>query len=199
MVVIDAKGKACPLPVILAKKEIDKGETQFEIQVDNPVAVQNLQRLADSQGYQTEVETKEGISRLLFSKGDQAAPQPVDPQEFCPTCQGKNWAVFVGKAMVGEGDPELGTALIRMFFFTLTQSEDLPAYILFMNQGVQLPTQDTQVIEHLKTLAEKGVEILVCGTCLNFYNLTDQLKIGTVSNMYEIVERMKLADKVITI
>ena len=109
------------------------------------------------------------------------------------------WSVFVGREIIGDGDPELGASLMKMFFYTLTQSDDLPASILFMNGGVKLPVHNEQIAGHLRELSSKGVEILVCGTCLNFYHLAEQLQVGTVSNMYEIVERMKQAGKVISL
>jgi selenium metabolism protein YedF len=86
-----------------------------------------------------------------------------------------------------------------MFFYTLTQDENIPSYILFMNDGVKATTNNDQVIEQLITLSEMGAVILVCGTCLNYYNITDKLKVGTVSNMYDIVNAMKAVDKVITL
>ena len=110
-----------------------------------------------------------------------------------------SWVVFMGKDHVGEGAQELGSNLAKMFFYTLSQEEDLPASILFMNGGVNLPTKDEQVIEHLKVLRDKGVEILVCGTCLDYYGLKDELKIGEISNMYEIAGRMFRASKVVTV
>ena len=115
------------------------------------------------------------------------------------TAKPKNWALFVGKDFIGDGSEELGTSLMTMFFYTLAESNDAPRYILFMNSGVKLPVENDQVVEHLKALQEKGSEILVCGTCLKFFGIADNLKIGTVSNMYDISERMHLADKVITL
>ncbi len=88
---------------------------------------------------------------------------------------------------------------MRMFFYTLTQGDELPGTILFMNAGVKLPTLDAQVAEHLNALQERGVKVLVCGTCLNFYGLADQLKAGTVSNMYDIVSCMARSAKVVTL
>ena len=107
--------------------------------------------------------------------------------------------MFVGRDIIGSGDRELGTNLMRMFFYTLSQGEDKPGAVLFMNAGVKLPTLDEQVAEHLKVLSAAGVEILVCGTCLNFYGLTEQLRVGTVSNMYDIVTRMQKAGKVVSL
>lgn len=105
----------------------------------------------------------------------------------------------MGKDIIGTGDYELGRSLARMYFYTISQGKDIPQSILFMNDGVKLPTLDDQVVTHLKVLAERGVEILVCGTCLDYYRLKDQLKIGELSNMYDITERMAAATKVITL
>lgn len=190
---VDALGKACPMPVILAKKEIDAGNTSFVVAVDNEVAVQNLQRLAESQGYQAQVQTKDGNFHVSFT-GEGASAACCEE-----TAKPKNWALFVGKDFIGDGSEELGTSLMTMFFYTLAESNDVPRYILFMNSGVKLPVENDQVVEHLKALQEKGSEILVCGTCLKFFGIADNLKIGTVSNMYDISERMHLADKVITL
>lgn len=127
---VDALGKACPMPVILAKKEIDAGNTSFVVAVDNEVAVENLKRLAESQNYQASVETKDGNFHVTFV-GDGAAA-PVCEESNKP----KNWALFVGKDFIGDGSEELGNSLMTMFFYTLAESNDAPRYILFMNSGV---------------------------------------------------------------
>ena len=196
--IIDAKGKPCPQPVLLAKKAMSEGAEAFTILVDNQTAVENLKRLADNQGFTAAVREEKGAYALDFVKG-----------EGCVSCEeavnsplpapGADWAVFVGRDIIGDGDRELGTNLMRMFFYTLTQGEDKPGAVLFMNAGVKLPTLDEQVVEHLQALSAAGVEIQVCGTCLNFYGLSDQLKVGTVSNMYDIVTRMQKAAKVISL
>ena len=195
--IIDAKGQACPKPVLMAKEAITAGESEFTVLVDNTTAVGNLQRLAGNQGFDVSVSEAEGVYSLAFVKnGD--APAAEAPAPAAVPC-GAGYAVFVGRDIIGSGDRELGTNLMRMFFYTLAQSDDLPASILFMNAGVKLPAGDEQVEEHLKALAAKGVEIHVCGTCLNFYGITDQLAVGNVSNMYDIVSKMQEAAKVITV
>ena len=193
--VIDAKGKPCPQPVILAKQAIAAGENEFVVEVDNTTAVGNLQRLAANQGFDAQVSEGEGVYRLSFVRSGEApacsaADEGTQPRTYC---------VFVGRDIIGSGDRELGTNLMRMFFYTLAQGEDKPGAVLFMNAGVKLPTLDEQVADHLKALSDAGTEILVCGTCLNFYGIADQLKVGTVSNMYDIVTRMQKAGKVISL
>lgn len=195
--IIDAKGKACPTPVIMAKKAISAGESTFTVLVDNTTAVENLKRLAENQGFDAAVTEQGGAFHLAFVRtGCAACEEAVNAPLPAP---GGDWAVFVGRDIIGDGDRELGTNLMRMFFYTLAQGEDKPGAVLFMNAGVKLPTLDEQVVEHLKALSAVGVEILVCGTCLNFYGLTDQLQVGTVSNMYDIVTRMQKAGKVVSL
>lgn len=192
---VDALGKACPMPVIMAKKEIDAGNTSFVVAVDNHTAVENLTRLAESQNYQVSVEEKDGNFHVAFSgNGPVTAAEPA-----AENGKPNNWALFIGKNFVGDGSEELGASLMTMFFYTLAESNDPPRYILFMNSGVKLTVENDQVVEHLQTLQEKGSEILVCGTCLKFFDLEGKQKIGTVSNMYDISERMHMADKVITL
>ncbi len=195
--IIDAKGKACPMPVMMAKEAITAGESEFTVLVDNTTAVGNLQRLAKNQGFDATVTEGEGVYSLAFVKNGNA-PAPA-AEAAAPAACGAGYTVFVGRDIIGSGDRELGTNLMRMFFYTLAQSDDLPRSVLFMNAGVKLPTEDEQVIEHLKTLVEKGVEVQVCGTCLNFYGLSDKLAVGAVSNMYDIVSQMQAAAKVITV
>lgn len=205
--IIDAKGKNCPMPVIMAKKEIDGGNSSFVVEVDNNIAVQNLQKLANSQGYITDLKEDNEIFKVYFSK----SLDGVNSEEKCEECneildkikENKNvlgtWSVFIGKEIIGAGNEELGRSLMKMYFYTISEGDDLPKSVLFMNDGVKVPTLNEQAIEHLKDLEKKGAEILVCGACLNFYGLEENLKVGKVSNMYDITNRMKEASKVITL
>lgn len=194
---IDAKGKSCPMPVIMAKKEIDAGVKFFEIEVDNKIAVENLKKLANSQGFTTTIKEDNGNFKVDFSNGCEEC------EEVLAKVEGKkplgNWAIFVNKETIGAGNDELGQSLMKMFFYTISEGEDLPKSILFMNGGVKVPTLNAQAIEHLKVLQDKGVELLVCGACLNFYELENKLEVGKISNMYDITNAMKEASKVITI
>ena len=195
---IDARGKACPMPVLMARQAITEGSDRLIVLVDNETAVGNLQRMAASQGYEAAV-TGTGDSFTLTLTKAGAAPAEEPAREAAPVAQKKDWVLFVGKDIVGDGDRMLGANLMRMLFYTLTQSEDLPGAVLFMNSGVLLAAEDEQIISHLKELRSRGVEVLVCGTCLNFYSLTDPLAVGTVSNMYDILTRMQTASKVVTL
>ena len=194
---IDAKGKNCPMPVIMAKKVIDSGVKFFEIEVDNKIAVENLKKLANSQGFTTRVEENNSYFKVDFSNGCEECEEVlVKVEDKKPL---GNWSIFVNKEIIGAGNDELGKSLMKMFIYTISEGEDLPKSILFMNGGVKVPTLNDQAIEHLKVLQDKGVELLICGACLNFYGLEEKLEVGKISNMYDITNAMKEASKVITI
>ena len=202
MKTIDAKGKNCPIPVVMTKKAIEEGATELTVEVDNPIAVQNVSRLAAALSFDIETTEIDGGFRLLLTSNGQATDaakveEAVLTAKQCAPQGG--WALFAGRDVIGSGDRELGTSLIKMFFYTLAESNDLPSDILLMNDGVKLAATNPDTIEHLQSLAEQGVQILVCGTCLNFYGISEELKVGTVSNMYDILSRMQAAGKVITL
>ena len=192
---IDAKGKACPMPVMMAKKEMDTGCEALSITVDNAIAVQNLTRLAESQGFSAETAEEQGCFTVTMHRTGAPVKEMPDELLSCTVPAAADYVVFVGHDTVG--DQELGHSLIKMFFYTLSEKPDLPSAICFMNGGVRLVTENEQTIEHLKVLEQKGVKLIVCGTCLNFYGLTDKLAVGGVTNMYTIVEKLASAGKVI--
>ena len=200
MINIDAKGKNCPIPVVLTKKEIDKGAQEIMIEVDNEVAVENVSKLAASMGFAVAKDKTEGGFMLSLAKTGEpiAAADTTDSKGSDETKAGE-WALFVSGDSLGSGHRDLGTSLMKMFFYTLSESADLPSHILLMNEGVKLATTEIEVVEHLQNLADAGVKILVCGTCLEFYGLKDELKIGNISNMYDIQEQMLAAVKVLSL
>lgn len=200
--IIDATGMACPMPVIMAKKEIEANHDSFIITVDNAIAVENLKKLAVSQSYDAVVSGSGERFEVRFITDGREIPETemiVLPDSSATIWGTGKWVVFMGKDYIGEGDYELGSALVKMFFYTLSQADDVPESILFMNSGVKLPTLDEQVVSHLQALEDRGVKILVCGTCLDYYKLKGDLKLGEISNMYDITEKMFAASKVIAL
>ncbi len=205
--IIDAFGLQCPKPLVLAKKELDAGCSDLAVQVDNETAVKNLSRLGAKKGIAVTVDAIEGGWLVSFTTGNGTEAQPVEIPQVAlagPSCgpAGCGYAVFVNHDQVGEGNPELGRNLVKMALYTLSESDEVPSSILFMNGGVKLiagPGAEQQCVENVKALQEKGAEVLVCGTCLNFFGIGDDLKVGEVSNMYDILSRMQEAAKVITL
>lgn len=196
---IDARGLLCPRPVLLAKKAMDEGSPSVVVLVDNAFAVQNLTRLAEANGKHIASKAIESGFEVSISGGEGEAGETVMPAAI-QCAPGADYVVFIGKDYVGDGDRTLGYNLLKMLLYTLSEGENPPAGVLFMNAGVRLPAGgEQQVLDSLRTLTEKGVEVLVCGTCLNFFGIAEKLSVGKVSNMYEILSRMQNAGKVITV
>jgi len=206
--IIDARGLACPQPVILTKKALENHE-ELTVRVDNIAAVENVKRLAKSQGCQVNVEDEKGntwslhLIRESGAGGDKGNSEPPDIVcEVAEKVEAKTsisgpLVVLVTSDSMGQGNDELGRLLLRGFFHTLPQLDKLPDSIIFYNTGVKLTVKDSDVIEDLTQLAQAGVQILVCGTCVNYFNLTEQVAVGMISNMYDIANAMTTASRLV--
>ena len=190
---IDARGQACPLPVVRAKKALSAmGEGVLEVLVDNETAVHNLEALAKTLKVEAVGEKRgEDAFAVTFSKGAAASDGQAGSAASCPAVDpaptGGRVAVIPSEFM-GSGDDELGAVLMKGFVFALTQLDELPETVLMYNGGVKLACTGSSSLDDLRTLAEAGVEIMSCGTCLNHYGLAEQLEVGEATNMYVIVE-----------
>lgn len=201
---VNAMGDTCPLPVVKTKKAIAElnGGGTVEVLVDNEIAVQNLTKMANQKGYGVKSEKLgEAQFRVLMEVGEAAAEEvSADVDEAClvqPIGRKKNVVVAITSPRMGTGNDELGAVLIKGFIFALTQQDELPSTILFYNGGATLTTEGSASLEDLKSLEAQGVEILTCGTCLNYYGLSDKLQVGDVTNMYVIAEKLTTADLVV--
>lgn len=202
MIQVNAMGDACPIPVVKTKNAIRdlNGAGTVETLVDNEIAVQNLQKMAKQKGYGVKAE-KLGEHQfkvtMTIGEGD-AMPAQNEPETCLVKPAGeKNTVVVIRRAQMGDGSEELGKALLKGFLYALSQQDVLPKTILFYNGGAAITCDGSASLEDLKNLEAMGVEILTCGTCLNFYGLTEKLKVGEVTNMYSIVEKMTQADLIV--
>lgn len=204
--IVDARGLACPLPVVNAKKaaeELHTGDV-LTVLVDNEIAVQNLQKFAKQKGYTAAGEKKaekEYAVTIQVVSADAAQTVAAEEQEeevACAVDVRKNGMVIILSANVmGTGDEKLGTSLMKAFVFAVTKQDVLPETILCYNTGAYLTCEGADTLEDLKILEAEGVNILTCGTCLDFYGIKDKLAVGSVTNMYEIVEKMEQAKTII--
>ncbi len=201
MILVNAMGDACPIPVIKTLNAIRTLTAGGVVQtlVDNEIAVQNLTRLAEGKGYGIEaVRLEEKKYQVTITVNEGAAlPAEDEPVACIPEPVAQNTVVVIASNRMGEGSEELGKALMKAFVYALSQQETLPNTILFYNGGASLTCENSPALDDLKQMAAQGVEILTCGTCLNFYGLTDQLQVGTVTNMYTIVEKMAGASRIL--
>ncbi len=194
--IVDARGMACPIPVVKANQALAQmNEGVLEVHVDNSVAVENLKRMALQKGLPVKTEQTEAdhyVVTILVT----GAVDTTMPEITCTDC-GTNTVIAVDTDIMGRGNDELGAVLIKGFLFAVSRLETLPKTILFYNGGAKLTTEDSASLEDLRLMEQQGVEILTCGTCLNYYGLTEKLAVGSVTDMYTIVERLSRAEKVI--
>ena len=205
---VNAIGDACPIPVVKTKNAIKElnGAGIVETLVDNEIAVQNLTKMANQKGYGVKSEklSEDQFRVTMEISADQTASAQAAPEEetveeclVTPSGRKKKTVVAVTASVMGTGNDELGAVLIKGFLYALTQMDELPSSILFYNGGAALTCEGSASIEDLKSLETQGVEILTCGTCLNYYKLSEKLAVGGVTNMYEITERLTQADLVV--
>ena len=195
MITVNAIGDNCPIPVIKTKKAIQalEGPDVIEVLVDNEIAVQNVTKMAKSEGGEvTSEKLAEKEYKVTIKFGDAVV-------EECCCCEEEkeNLVVVISSDRMGTGNDALGKVLIKGFIFAVSQLENLPKAMLFYNGGATLTAEGSDSLADLQNLAEQGVEIMTCGTCLDYYGLKEKLAVGTVTNMYSIVEKLAGADKII--
>lgn len=205
---IDCRGLNCPEPVLRAKATLEQSDGEpFEILVDNEASRDNVLRFAHSRNCRVELATlTEGSFRLSFSpesgKGagestsfDEADYSCAIPAGAAAAC---NLVYVIASDSMGRGSDDLGWALLQTYIATIKEVSPQPSRILFYNGGVKLVATEGKAMEALQALEKKGVKILSCGTCLEFFKLEKRLRVGTITNMYEIMDSMASADKVVS-
>lgn len=192
MEIIDCKGLACPMPVIRTKKYFDLEDSKEALViVDNEVAKNNILRLAKGINLNSSFIEEEGIYKIQLSRGEIKDVQVSKINEaldniYVPSAP----TILVATNLLGNGDDKLGETLMKVYINTLAESEILPKNLMFINGGVKLTCTGSDVLDSLNLMKEKGVNIISCGACLDFYNLKEELKVGEIGNMYQIIELM---------
>ncbi|MEG1846903.1 MAG: sulfurtransferase-like selenium metabolism protein YedF [Lachnospiraceae bacterium] len=210
MKTLNLLGQPCPIPIIEAKKELAKQETTgVSVLVDSMVAVQNLQKMADGMGYEFSYEEKtEDAGQIMYlahlkKQGahtqENKTQENHTPENTTDTDNQTGVTVLITGDQMGKGSEELGKILIKGFIFSLTELPTPPKEVIFLNAGIRLVTQGSNVIEDLQRLAGQGTTIYVCGTCLNYYDMTDKVEVGEVTNMFGITNCLANAVKLITL
>ena len=200
--IVNAKGLACPEPVILTKKALTTYQ-EVTVIVDNLTALENVKRFGTASGCSVEVdEESTGVFRIHLKKQDRDHPSSDELLQFepsKPTAQPPSGpTVFViASDVMGHGNDELGRLLMKAFLHTTVDLEHGPDILIFYNTGVRLAAIDSGALDDLKTLEAKGVKILVCGTCVNFFGLAGQIGAGTVSNIYDIANVLSIAGRIV--
>ncbi len=206
---IDARGLSCPKPVLECKEFIEKNKDvkEFLVMVDNEASKENVSRFLKSKGFFVEVNKKENEFEISARKVKEPGEE-IEKAEFKCECEvssapkkeiEKKELIFITTDSIGRGDDELGKKLMKNFLATLPEMGDTLWRIILVNGGVKLAVKGSFVIDELKRLEKMGVSILVCGTCLDHFNLLDKKEIGETTNMLDVVTSLQLASKVIKI
>ena len=194
--IVDAKGCLCPKPLIMTKSALEKirqGES-FVLLIDNATSKENVERFLKENGHNVSIKETQGIYELMvIKKGDSGID--AKPEDYCitPVSGPRQTVIVIKNNKMGLGADELGEILLKAFINTLPEMDPLPQTIVFYNAGIFLAIEGSSVLNALKKLEEKGVKIFVCGTCLDYYKKKDELRVGVVSNMYEIMQVLNRA------
>jgi selenium metabolism protein YedF len=193
---LDCRGLACPNPVIKTKELVDRGEVQLTVLVDNPAARENVSRFLQRAGFEVRVEERQGTFVINGSRAAAGTCQIMVPEVGEAP---RKILVLMGADRLGRGDDLLGAKLIGNFIATLKEMGPELWCVVLVNAGVKLAVAGSEVLAGLRDLEQAGVRLLVCGTCLNHFQLLEAKQVGETTNMLDIVTAMQLADKVITL
>ena len=188
---IDCRGKACPQPILMAKQALETLiEDELTLIVDDSSSCDNVERFVRSQGCSVEVERRGQDFYLHIQKGRHKEGLKLRQKE-------EKVVVYINSHLLGVGDDALGSILMRSFLKTLLDLEAKPSRLILINSGVQLASEGSEVLDTLRALSEEGIEIFSCGTCLDFYGLKEKVRVGVISNMYDIAQSLLEADRLI--
>ena len=193
--VLDCAGMPCPQPVLQCKQCVDNGSpAAFEVVVDNDAARENVTRYLGTRGYAVRAEARDGRWRLTARRQDAAPAAPA------PAAAGEHKVcVFLPSEFVGSGDDALGAKLMVAFLGTLPELGEELWRLVLVNGAVRMTVPGHPAFEKLSALADAGVSILVCGTCLDFFGLLERKAVGQTTNMLDVVTSLQLATKVVRV
>lgn len=197
--VVNAKGQPCPKPVVMTKKalsELNIGD-EMEVLVDNDTAKTNVENFLKSNNCKVATSFKNGIFQISTKKTEEIS-QPQQEPACSEESEVKKHVIAIKSNRMGHGSDELGEILIRAFINTIQEITPLPEYVIFYNSGIEFALKGSPVLESLQELEETGVEIIVCGTCVQHFNQRDNVATGKISNMYEIMEILSRSTHVIS-
>ena len=201
-VTLDCTGLPCPQPVLRTKESIEQGAVLLDVLVDNEASRNNVVRYAQNQGHHVEVTAlPQGHCRITITiavAAKQTADMPDRDESCCEIPEKLRLVYVISSNSMGRGDDELGWALLQTYIQTIKDIQPLPEKIIFYNSGVKQVTTESGALEALKHLQAQGVEILACGTCLDFFKLKSAIRVGQISNMYDIMNSMTSADKIVS-
>jgi selenium metabolism protein YedF len=200
--ILDARGYGCPTPVLITKEAITEDNVSLlKVIVDNQAACENVARYARSVGAEVTIETKAADEIVIaISLPDRQPDEPANTEPATTACAPTSQIIIlIATDKLGQGSDELGNYLMLTYIRTLAEVVPRPTALIFMNGGVRLSVEGSEVIEELNLMANSGIEVLSCGTCLDHFGIKDKLAAGKISNMFEIATLLNSADRVVSI
>lgn len=191
---VDTRGKKCPVPIIETRKALKasrEGET-FEVVTDDRTAFSNISRFLKDNKIKFSVSEGVAVWTFLITNTGMAETSSYEDnnESGFPEVPAGDFAVVISSEIMGQGDDELGLRLMKSFFIALSCLDSMPTSVMFYNSGVKLTVKDSEVIEILHEIERKGVEILICGTCVDHYKLGNKIEVGTICDMYLITQKL---------
>lgn len=201
MSILNCRGKACPEPVLMTKNFLERnpGAESVHVQVDNAAASENVKRFLESRGFSTFVEKEGGDFHVKGAREGGLPAEESLPQKSPKAGEEGRLLIMIANDRIGTGDAVLGSLLMKNFINTLNEMGESLWRIICVNEGVKLCLKDAHTIDGLEKLENRGVSILVCGTCLEHYGLMNQKAVGVTTNMLDIVTSLELAERVINL
>ncbi|MBN1356157.1 sulfurtransferase-like selenium metabolism protein YedF [bacterium] len=199
---LDVRGLPCPQPVLRTRKAMED-TNRLKVLVSDLNQAENVSRMALRNGWKTSVMSGDGDYAVFLVRsvpvGAESVKPRIDAKVTIPVLPERDCVVVFSSDEMGSGAAPLGKILMKAFVNTLRNMESRPAAIIFYNSGVKLAVAGSPVLEDLASLAAGGLDMLVCGTCLEYYGLKEQVKVGSVSNMFEIASRLVSGGRVVRI
>jgi selenium metabolism protein YedF len=202
MQILDLTGLKCPMPLIETKKALKQLDKQdaLKIIIDNETSVKNVVHFLNDHSIPVTRNKQGDLFELFVNPTDNLTIESSDPALWCePEAGGGHFVVFFSKDRIGEGSDELGHALIGAMLNTFKSTEHLPQKMIFMNSGINLVVNGSLFLPQMKELSEKGIDLIACGTCLDYFGKMEELAVGRVSNMHDILESLRHSPKVLNI
>jgi selenium metabolism protein YedF len=192
--IVDTRGLLCPKPLILTKEAITEsvpGQTIIVL-TDNETVCKNIERFLVDQRMPSQVERKEGAFTLRFHKKSEEAEA-----QSCEAVSLKRRVIVIRSNRMGDGPSELGEILLNAFLNTIGEVLPLPTTIVFYNSGIHMTRKGSACLDALGTLHSKGVPLLVCGTCVDYFQAREEIEVGVICNMYTILQALMAADSIL--
>jgi selenium metabolism protein YedF len=199
MKIVDCRGLICPMPLIATKKAIKESRIgdELQIEVDNETSFNNLSHFLNDNGLSFEHSNESSVYQIKFKVKELRTITEELKVEIKSIANIGNYIVILSSNFMGSGNDDLGKLLLKGFINTIDQLDNLPSEIICYNSGVTLAIKGSDTAMSLKKVEEQGVKVLLCGTCVDFYGLKDNLEVGSITNMLYITEKLSSTSRIV--